>query len=85
MRTLFGYKVDVLSNGKQYKLRSIYAEDKDEILFQIGPQGRLDLLATDFTLGLTKEIHTYLEQCNSIPAFLSNVTVELFNARTFQE
>ncbi len=40
------------------------------------------LLETDFSLQVKSLIDQYLMQCNSIPAFLSSVTLELFERQT---
>eukprot|EP01116_Phalansterium_solitarium_P002790 TRINITY_DN1305_c5_g1_i1.p1 TRINITY_DN1305_c5_g1~~TRINITY_DN1305_c5_g1_i1.p1 ORF type:complete len:768 (+),score=316.67 TRINITY_DN1305_c5_g1_i1:1327-3630(+) len=84
VRRLFGYKVDVMGNN-QYRLRSIYAEQEhDHLLLQSNPQGQLDLLETEFSVQLANEIHAFLNKCGSIPAFLSNVTMSLFDTKTFR-
>jgi len=62
----------------------MYADqDSDHIMFQFGAQGGLNLLETNFTTQLDKEVHAFLSKCDSIPAFLSHITLELFNKRTF--
>ena len=60
------------------------SEQDDEVLFQVTPDGQLELLETKFTKSLNKEITAFLAQCNSIPAFLSNITLDLFDKRTFR-
>lgn len=50
--------------------------------FQSNVKGEMMLLATDFSSQLTDQISTYLNRFNSIPAFLSNITLELFNRQT---
>ena len=49
---------------------------------QSTPKGEMMLLATDFSSQLTDQIDTYLTRFNSIPAFLSSITLELFNRQT---
>jgi len=66
-----------------YKLKSMYAERAtDQLMFQDVGNG-LELLETDFSLAFGMEIHAFLTKCHSIPAFLSNITIDLFNKRTF--
>jgi mitotic spindle assembly checkpoint protein MAD1 len=82
---LTGFKVDMTTDREhpQLRLRSMYSErEEDALLFQWGPDG-LELMETDFANRLDKKIFTYLSTCNSIPAFLSNLTLELFETRTF--
>ncbi|KAM9955336.1 hypothetical protein ACTFIW_002394 [Dictyostelium discoideum] len=89
---LLGFKIDVDTNNR-YKLQSMYAErESDFLMFQQSPptqqsnnKGRIqmELLETEFTRNLDKEIKAYLFACKSIPSFLSQVTIELFSKQTF--
>ena len=79
MVKLFGYKVNIVE--KEYRLESMYAEN-DIIAFEKSADGGLNLLETEFTKTLSKEIHAYLSKCHSIPAFLSNITLQLFERQT---
>jgi mitotic spindle assembly checkpoint protein MAD1 len=45
---------------------------------------RLELLETDLAGRLDKKLVVYLTTCHSIPAFLSNLTLHLFEQQTFQ-
>ncbi|ETW01274.1 hypothetical protein H310_06845 [Aphanomyces invadans] len=77
-----GYKVDL--KYPELLLRSIYAENEgDEIKFQFN-NGELELLETPFVAGLDQRNMAYLTICNSIPAFLSGVTLALFEKQTYQ-
>ncbi|GMI22621.1 hypothetical protein TeGR_g13789, partial [Tetraparma gracilis] len=85
---LFGYKVDLENLDKagkaQLKLRSLFAENgTDELLFKQNAAGKLDLLETPFASGLGPEATVYLTTAKSVPAFLSNVTLTLFDQQTF--
>ncbi|CAB4005412.1 mitotic spindle assembly checkpoint MAD1-like [Paramuricea clavata] len=80
--SLTGYRIDVVQD-QQYKLKSMYAErSSDCLLFQCNANGKTMLLETDFSLQVKSLIDQYLIQCNSIPAFLSSVTLELFERQT---
>ncbi|XP_028395474.1 mitotic spindle assembly checkpoint protein MAD1-like [Dendronephthya gigantea] len=80
--SMTGYRVDVVQD-QQYKLQSMYAErSSDHLLFQCNANGKTMLLETDFSLRVKNLIDQYLMQCNSIPAFLSSVTLELFERQT---
>ncbi|RQM12147.1 hypothetical protein B5M09_010811, partial [Aphanomyces astaci] len=77
-----GYKVDL--KYPELVLRSIYAENEgDEVKFQFN-NGELELLETPFVAGLDQRNMAYLTMCNSIPAFLSGVTLALFEKQTYQ-
>nr|XP_022911768.1 mitotic spindle assembly checkpoint protein MAD1 [Onthophagus taurus] len=79
---MMGYKVDKSSNSN-YKLTSMYAErPEDQVCFQLNTEGGLDLLENQFSTSLVELIDLHLRQQNSIPVFLSALTMELFNNRT---
>ncbi|KNC87366.1 hypothetical protein SARC_00507 [Sphaeroforma arctica JP610] len=83
--TLFGFKID-MDELRQYKLLSIYAESKRDYLLFKGSEenGRVDLLESEYSKHLSHNIAAYLGQCRSYPAFLSTITLELFNNQTFR-
>ncbi|KAG0587308.1 hypothetical protein KC19_2G155100 [Ceratodon purpureus] len=89
---LFGYKVQMHEEKDSltqmpvtvFTLQSIYASsDDDKLLFQL-IQGRMDMLATDFTTSpeISRQVTTFLKNFKSIPAFMANLTMELFNKTT---
>ncbi|XP_053326445.1 mitotic spindle assembly checkpoint protein MAD1 [Spea bombifrons] len=82
---LTGYRIDITTEN-QYRLTSMYAEHKDDnLLFKSSgtPGAKLQLLETDFSLTLRDFIDLHLHHQNSIPAFLSAVTLDLFSRQTF--
>ncbi len=82
---LTGYKIDMTTEGDapQLRLRSMYSEqENDDLVFQWNKEG-LQLMETSFAKKLDRKIFTYLSTCHSVPAFLSNLTLELFEKRTF--
>ncbi|KAF0695572.1 Aste57867_13612 [Aphanomyces stellatus] len=77
-----GYKVDL--KYPDLRLRSMFAENEaDEIKFQF-TNNELELLETPFVASLDKRNMAYLTMCNSIPAFLSGITLALFEKQTYQ-
>ncbi|XP_033747905.1 mitotic spindle assembly checkpoint protein MAD1-like [Pecten maximus] len=79
---LTGYKIDILSSN-QYKLTSMYAESpEDFFLFQQSSSGEVQMLGTDFSNTLEEAIELYLAKQDSIPAFLSSITLNLFSRQT---
>jgi len=79
---LFGYKLDIPMT-KQYKLMSMYADSpNDYLLFNQSGSGEMQLLATEYSDTLADLIDAYLNQADSIPAFLASVTMDLFNKQT---
>jgi len=79
---LFGYALEISDTGERadsYKIRSMYAENKeaDYFLFKSTKTG-IELLETDFSKQWEEQLQTYLAKFHSIPAFLSAVTIELF-------
>jgi len=82
VKRLFGYTLEIVE--KKCKLVSTYSSNVDDIiLFEINQKGGLDLYETPFTHGLSSEIHTYLKTFHSIPAFLSQITLDAFGLRTY--
>ncbi|KAM4698779.1 mitotic spindle assembly checkpoint protein MAD1 isoform 1-T1 [Rhinophrynus dorsalis] len=82
---LTGYRIDITTEN-QYRLTSMYAEHKeDNLLFKSSSSsgGKMQLLETDFSLTLRDFIDLHLHHQNSIPAFLSAVTLDLFSRQTF--
>ncbi|EDO40015.1 predicted protein [Nematostella vectensis] len=79
---LTGYKIDVVRD-KKYRLQSMYAERaNDDLLFESNSKGEMMMLQTDFSAQVADQIDTYLKKMNSIPAFLSAVTLDLFSRQT---
>lgn len=77
---LTGYRIDVLSQG-HYKLTHMYADSPDDYLLFQNAQQRMNVLETDFMRQLGELASTYLEKYDSIPAFLSALTLKLFARR----
>eukprot|EP01087_Luapelamoeba_hula_P013966 TRINITY_DN4030_c0_g1_i1.p1 TRINITY_DN4030_c0_g1~~TRINITY_DN4030_c0_g1_i1.p1 ORF type:complete len:449 (-),score=81.72 TRINITY_DN4030_c0_g1_i1:44-1390(-) len=83
---LFGYKIDFSEDhkDKKYILTCKYSQqDSDKLLFQKTRKHGLALLANEYSESLAADIDTYLGTCRSIPAFLANNTLTLFQAQTF--
>jgi hypothetical protein len=84
---LTGYKIDLYAatNGgyPRLRLRSMYAEDPDDSLLFQWRDNALELMETPFATKLDQKLFDYLSTCNSVPAFLSNVTMDLFDNQTF--
>ncbi|KAG1708218.1 hypothetical protein DVH05_024901 [Phytophthora capsici] len=84
---LTGYKVDLKkSNGMELlRLRSVYAEhEDDELLVRMEANGSLELLDSEFCSQINQRVFAYLTACRSFPAFLSTLTLHLFEKQTFQ-
>ena len=86
---LTGYKIDLYSadasNGghPRLRLRSMYAEDPDDSLLFQWRGNKLELMETPFAGKLDPRLFSMLQVSNSVPAFLCNVTLELFENQTF--
>lgn len=87
---LTGYKIDLFSpdgtannSYPRLKLRSMYAEDpEDDILFQWRGDS-LELMETPFAKNIDPRLLSILRGTNSVPAFLANTTLDLFERQTF--
>ncbi|RZF39500.1 hypothetical protein LSTR_LSTR001021 [Laodelphax striatellus] len=79
---LLGYKVDALAN-KMYRLTNVYSDAPDQhLLFKLSQSGDMELLETPFSNTLGDLIDQHLYQENSIPTFLSSITLLLFQRHT---
>uniref|UniRef100_A0AAY4C4G2 Mitotic spindle assembly checkpoint protein MAD1 n=1 Tax=Denticeps clupeoides TaxID=299321 RepID=A0AAY4C4G2_9TELE len=83
---LTGYQVDITTEN-QYRLTSVYAEHmEDSLLFKVRTgalgSGSMQLLETEFSRSLKEMVELHLFHQNSIPAFLSAVTLDLFSRVT---
>lgn len=81
---LTGYQIDVTAES-QYRLTSLYAEHKaDCLVFKAtGPSGsKMQLLETEFSRTVQELIELHLLRQDSIPAFLSALTLDLFSRQT---
>ncbi|XP_037241652.1 mitotic spindle assembly checkpoint protein MAD1 isoform X2 [Falco rusticolus] len=82
--TLTGYQIDITTEN-QYRLSSIYAEHQgDCLLFKASSSsgGKMQLLETEFSRTIRDLIELHLLQQDSIPAFLSALTLDLFSRQT---
>lgn len=77
---LTGYRVDALKE-RVYRLSSMYAEnEEDKLLFEIAPDGSVQLLKNQYSDRLSGYISTYLEKGDSFPAFLAAITLDLYGS-----
>lgn len=84
---LTGFKMDMVPVGSdelpRLKLRSMFAEQAEDcLLFQLRGESP-ELLETDFASRLTPQHLQHLQTYNSVPAFLANLTLELFESQTY--
>lgn len=79
---LTGYRIDI-PTPNQYRLTSMYAESPNDMLFfKQSSGGVIEMLGTSFSSTMQHLIDMYLTRQDSIPAFLSSVTLELFGRQT---
>lgn len=78
---LMGYKIELMD--EKITLLSLYAFDKQDTLVFHQHDDNLQLITNDFALTWQNEIQNYLVNGRSLPAFLSCITLELFNKKTF--
>uniref|UniRef100_T1PIW4 Mitotic checkpoint protein n=1 Tax=Musca domestica TaxID=7370 RepID=T1PIW4_MUSDO len=80
---LFGYRIDRVGSNTNYKISSMYAEDPDHYLnFRLNESNMLDMLETPYSATLKSLIETQLVGNKSLPAFLSALTLDLFQKAT---
>ncbi|CAG9863182.1 unnamed protein product [Phyllotreta striolata] len=74
---LFGYKMDRTKNSL-YTLANMYAEKPEDVICFQYADGNMHLLQNEFTASLEHMINLHVKQQNSIPVFLSSLTLDLF-------
>ncbi|KAJ8602828.1 hypothetical protein CTAYLR_002619 [Chrysophaeum taylorii] len=82
---LLGFKIDMTTtkDGPHVRLRSMFAESpQDALLFQWTDDGVVQLLSTPFASRLDERLFASLQLCNSVPAFLANVQLSLWESTT---
>nr|XP_056722600.1 mitotic spindle assembly checkpoint protein MAD1 [Euleptes europaea] len=81
---LTGYQIDMTCEN-QYRLTSVYAEHKEDcLIFKASSSSgsKMQLLETEFSQTLRELIDLHLHHQDSIPVFLSAVTLDLFSRQT---
>ncbi|XP_073123988.1 mitotic spindle checkpoint protein MAD1 isoform X2 [Henckelia pumila] len=88
---LFGYKIVMDDHQRsdgipvtRFILHSIYAMSDEEKLEFEYESGNTNLLVNGYTMQpeISRQVEIFIRKMNSIPAFISNLTVESFNKRT---
>ena len=64
------------------KVKALFPNDQFGIILQATPTGEMQLLENEFSSTLTDFISSFLHQQDSIPAFLSSVTLDLYSRQT---
>jgi mitotic spindle assembly checkpoint protein MAD1 len=78
---ILGYKIDLKDN--KIILSSLYSFDSEDLLIFNINKDNLELVNNTFAGQFSNEIQIYLIKGGSVPAFLSAVTLNLFNQKTF--
>ncbi|KZV48188.1 hypothetical protein F511_20321 [Dorcoceras hygrometricum] len=88
---LFGYKIVMDDHQRsdgipvtRFILHSIYAmSDEEKLVFEY-ESGNTNLTVNAYTMQpeISRQVDIFIRKMNSIPAFISNLTVESFNKRT---
>ncbi|XP_075168917.1 mitotic arrest-deficient 1 [Haematobia irritans] len=80
---LFGYRIDRVGANTNYKISSMYAENENDYLnFRLNESNMLDMLETPYSATLKPLIESQLVGNKSLPAFLSALTLDLFQRTT---
>ncbi|KAI5184428.1 hypothetical protein NEHOM01_0173 [Nematocida homosporus] len=80
---IFGYEITI--QGNRILLRSLFAFDEEDIItLLISETGKIAVEGSPFVKKMDKEKNIYLDKGGSISAFLSAITLTLFDQKTFQ-
>mmetsp|Transcript_20525 Transcript_20525/g.39576 ORF Transcript_20525/g.39576 Transcript_20525/m.39576 type:complete len:704 (-) Transcript_20525:124-2235(-) len=77
-----GYKIELMIGGDKYRLRPMYAGSENEDIIIQFHNGQLSVLETDFVRSLDSQTKALMTKFHSVPAFLSQITIDLFNQTT---
>ncbi|KAK1348269.1 putative mitotic checkpoint protein [Hamiltosporidium tvaerminnensis] len=81
-KSMLGYEITF--NENNVILHSSYAfDDEDIFVFEIDDNNSCTLKSNEFVANWKREIDLYLLNGKSVPAFLSAVTLELYNQKTY--
>ncbi|RWS04299.1 mitotic spindle assembly checkpoint protein MAD1-like protein [Dinothrombium tinctorium] len=79
---LTGYRIDALKQ-KIYRLSHVYAESQNDVLlFELENNGNMKLQNNEYSEKLAPLINNYINKYDSFPAFLSALTMDLFQKQT---
>ncbi|RUS21761.1 spindle assembly checkpoint component Mad1 [Endogone sp. FLAS-F59071] len=87
VHSLLGYKLDFLENGR-VRLKSMYSEADDHSFIFTSNDGDMGMMKlagggnTEYMNSMQNQIRFWVNERDSIPAFLSSVTLELFDRTT---
>lgn len=93
---LTGYKIDMTQDQEpKFRIKNMYSGSEEDFLlfslyvvlsFLLTPsrdsKGELSLLETEMCGKIDSSIFAYIATCHSIPAFLSALTMNLFEKQT---
>lgn len=79
---IFGYEVEL--RDQKILLRSIYAFDEEDVFILQISERTIGVESNSYLKKFEKEKMIYLDKGRSISAFLSAVTLSLFEQKTFQ-
>ena len=81
---LTGYKIDMTQDQEpKFRIKNMYSgSEEDFLLFSLDSKGELSLLETEMCGKIDSSIFAYIATCHSIPAFLSALTMNLFEKQT---
>ncbi|KAK3267096.1 hypothetical protein CYMTET_24327 [Cymbomonas tetramitiformis] len=89
---LFGYKVDMQTEQGKGKvplvaITSMFAvSNNEQLIFKLTQGGSMELQPNAYSMQpeMQKQVDTFVTKFRSIPAFIANLTMELFNKNTLQ-
>ncbi|KAK8803294.1 hypothetical protein WA158_000988 [Blastocystis sp. Blastoise] len=81
---LTGYKIELVQdNGQKWIVKHVYNDrPADSLMFEVSPDGTFSLMETEFTKCISRKTFAYLHTCNSFPAFLASLCLELFEKQS---
>lgn len=78
---LIGYRVDALKDNIYRLTHRFSAQQEDKLLFQVKRDGSIVVMKNDYAKRYNRYINLYIEEGDSIPAFLAAITLDLFDSQ----
>ncbi|UPR00652.1 mitotic spindle checkpoint protein MAD1 [Chloropicon primus] len=82
--SIFGYRIDMTTENKMTKfiLRPMHEEKESLYLTFKYDSGAAELVPTEYSETMQREVDTFIGRYKTIPAFTANLTMDIFNKQT---
>ena len=81
---IFGYRIDMTTSdgGAKFLLRPMHEEKESLFLSFALSDGKAELVPTEYSETMQREVDTFIGRYKTVPAFTANLTMDIFNKQT---